>query len=175
MSTILDYHSMLILSNVHILSIVPFIVCFWTRLTFLRDFFISIACASSTSYKCIWVSHNSFFLLFKVGFSILPPLLSIWISIDFVWVFASSAIITSSLVSTMNNWLNILLLFNCRKIILILELLLLVQSFHSHQLVVVSIYNLIFHFESHHHWHLPLGFCSKHMHLYAWNLDGAQF
>jgi hypothetical protein len=41
--------------------------------------------------------------------------------------------------------------------------------------MVISIYNLIFHFESHHHWHLPLGSCSKHLHLYAWNLDGAQF
>ncbi len=43
------------------------------------------------------------------------------------------------------------------------------------RVATVSIYNLIFHFESHHHWHLPLGFCSKHMHLYVWNLDGAQF
>ncbi len=132
MSTIQDYHSLLILSNVHILSIAPFIVYFWTRLTFLRDFFIfNNMCfiyklQMHTSYKA---SHNSFFLLFKVGFSILPPLLSIWISIDFVWVFASSAIVASSLVSTMNNWLNILLLFNCWKIIPILELLLPVQSF----------------------------------------------
>jgi len=63
----------------------------------------SIACASSTSYKCIWVSHNSVFLLFKVGFSILPLLLSIWISIDFVRVSASSTIVYSSLVSTMTN------------------------------------------------------------------------
>ncbi len=76
----------------------------------------TIAYASLINYKCIWISHKSFQLFFKVCWCCLLSSFHTWLHIDPSSVIVFSTITSDYFVSTINNRLNIFLLSICCKI-----------------------------------------------------------